>query len=190
MEKDKFLLVGEDKKTLASAKNALVSNQYIYIGYISEIHNVLRGVRSCFPDLILLDVQDKFYELKPILQVIDDELLSVCILLIKMRTDDIINFIKECKVMYYMVKPVHDDDVLHMAELSLLQFRVIHEYERKLKQMAETLESRKVIDKAKWLLVAKEGLTEAEAYEAIRKKSRDNRMPMKEIAQAIILALQ
>jgi response regulator NasT len=55
------------------------------------------------------------------------------------------------------------------------------------KKLNDTLESRKAVEKAKWILVEKEGYTESEAYEAIKKKSRNNRITMKEIAEAIIL---
>ncbi|MFZ5986536.1 MAG: ANTAR domain-containing response regulator, partial [Bacillota bacterium] len=58
---------------------------------------------------------------------------------------------------------------------------------QKVKKLNDTLESRKIVEKAKWILVEQNGLSEAEAYEAIKKKSRDNRMPMKSIAEALIL---
>ena len=52
--------------------------------------------------------------------------------------------------------------------------------------MTENYESRKQVERAKWILMERDELSENEAYERIRKKSMDNRMSMKSIAEAII----
>jgi len=72
-----------------------------------------------------------------------------------------------------------------MANLS---FKRVNELSQKLKEMTETLESRRLVEKAKWILMEKNKLSENEAYERMRKKSMDNRMSMKSIAEAIIIA--
>jgi response regulator NasT len=74
-----------------------------------------------------------------------------------------------------------------MAEFSLINYNRIIEYEKKLKKLNNSIETKRIIDKAKWLLVEQDSMTETEAYEKIKKKSRDNRIPMRNIAEAIIL---
>jgi two-component system, response regulator PdtaR len=187
MEYGKFIIVGEDKKVLAHVKNTIISSGHIFIGYSKEPHNILRNIRVSTPDLLIIEVCNNFKEIKPILEVIDEDLLAACILVVDGRNEEITEFLRASKVLTYISKPVFDETLLQIVEISLMSYKRILEYEEKVKKLNNTLESRKVVEKAKWILVQKDGLTEMEAYEAIKKKSRDNRMPMREIAEALIL---
>ena len=54
--------------------------------------------------------------------------------------------------------------------------------------MTENFEARKLIERAKWILIERDGISENEAYERMRRKSMDNRTSMKAIAEAVILS--
>ncbi len=187
MEYAKFIVSGQDKKVLAGIKNSLTSSGHIFVGYSSDPSNVLRHVRSLQPDLLIIEVQNSFKELKPTIEMIDEELLAVCILLLESRNDDIFDFLRRTRVATYISKPVFEEVLLQITDLSLGNFRRVKEYEERLKQLNNTLESRKIIEKAKWILVEQDGYSESDAYEIIKKKSRDNRIAMRDIAEAIIL---
>lgn len=187
MDYGKFILAGEDKKTLAGIKNALAANGHIYIGYSKEPVNILRHIRNCSPDMVIIEAYNNFKELRNTLEVIDEEILAACILILDGKNDDILGFLRNSRVMTYITRPVFDESILQVVDLSLMNFKRVLDYEQKVKKLNDTLESRKVVEKAKWLLIEKEGYSEAEAYDAIKKKSRDNRMPMRNIAEAIIL---
>lgn len=187
MEYGKFIIIGEDKKVLSGIKNTIISSGHIFIGYSKEPHNILRYIRSSAPNLLIIEVCNNFRELKPILEVIDEDLLAACVLVIDGRNDEISDFLSKSRVFTYISKPVFDETLLQIVEISLMNYKRMLEYEEKVRKLNSTLESRKVVEKAKWILVEKDGLTEMEAYEAIKKKSRDNRMPMREIAEALIL---
>lgn len=187
MEYSKFILNGEDKVTLSNIKNTLASNGHIYIGYTKETSSILKHLRSCLSDLIIIDVQKKFREIKQLLEVIDEELLAACILILENRNDDIIDFLRDSRVISYVTKPIVEEALLQVIDMSLINYSRVLNYELRVRKLNGILESRKIVDKAKWILVEKDGFTETEAYEAIQKKSRDNRMPMREIAEAIII---
>lgn len=183
----KFIVSGEDRQLLAGIKNVLAANGHIYLGYSKEPFNILRHIRSNTPDLIIIEACNKFKELKPILEIIDEELLTACILILDIRSDEVLELLGKSRVITYVTKPAYNELVLQIADSVLVNFKRVLEYEQKIKKLNNTLESRKYIEKAKWLLVEQEGMTEAEALEVLRKKSRDNRMSMREIAEAIIL---
>lgn len=180
-------MCGEDKSTLSNIKNILVSSGNIYIGGIKETCNVLRIIRRSPPQLIIIEVMNNFKELKPLLEVIDEETLAACILVLDQRNDEVVEFLRNSKVISYVVKPVIDESVVQIVDLSLMNYSRILNYEQKLKKLNETLESRKALEQAKWILAEQQGISEAEAYEAIRKKSRNSRMTMRKTAEAIIL---
>lgn len=188
MNSAKFIVSGQDKKQLAVVKNTLTSNGYIFIGYSSDPTNLLRHVRGMQPDLLIFELSGSFKELKQTIRVIDEELLAACILLLDSRNDEVFEFLKTTRIASYLSKPVIDDVLLQIVDLSMSNFLRIKEYEDKLRQLNNSLENRKVIEKAKWILVEQDGYTEMDAYRIIKKKSRDNRIAMHEIAEAIILA--
>ncbi|MCX8131559.1 MAG: ANTAR domain-containing protein [Clostridia bacterium] len=188
MDYAKFILFGNDKKTLSVIKNSLVSNGHIFLGYSNDTHNILKHVRSCYPEFVVIEITNKFTEIRNTLEVLDEELLTACVLVFETRNDEILNFLRNSRIITYLTKPVFDEAVIQIADLTLMNYKRVMEYEQKVKKLNDTIVSRKVVEKAKWILVEKEGYTESEAYEAIKKKSRDNRIAMKEIAEAIILA--
>ena len=187
MEGTKFVLAGEDNKLLVRVKNVLSSNGMIYTGYSKELCNVLKLVRRHLPEYLIIDVGRSFTEIRQTLEIIDDELLAACTLILDTRNDEVSDFIRNSKAITYMTKPAFDEIINQIAEISIINFKRVWEYEQKVKKLNDTLESKKVIEKAKWILVEQNGLSEAEAYELIKKKSRDNRLPMRNIADAIIL---
>lgn len=187
VEAGRFIVCGEDKKSLSVVKNALSSGGHIFTGYAKDPSTILRHVRSQNPDLIIIDVPKNINEIIQSLKVIDEELLSACILLLDFRNDDIFHFLSRTKAMTYIAKPVFEEVVIQIADMAIMNFWRVQEYENKVQKLNDTLESRKAVEKAKWILVDQEGISENEAYEIIKKKSRDNRITMKEIAEAIII---
>ena len=93
-------------------------------------------------------------------------------------------------VMAYLVKPVRLEELAPAIELAISRFSEFKELRAEVHDLKDALESRKVIEKAKGLLMAREGLVEAEAFKRIRKISMDKRKTMKEIAEVVILTLE
>ncbi|MDP4094915.1 MAG: ANTAR domain-containing protein [Bacillota bacterium] len=187
MEFYKFIICGEDKRTLAGMKNMLCSSGHLFLGYSQETTNVIRHIRKVSPDLVILEVNRSFADLRHIIEIIDEELLSAVILVVDVSNDEISEFLHKSRIVTFTAKPVMEEAFLQIVDVSMLNYHRIIEYEQKIRQLNESLESRKVVEKAKWILVKCDGLSENEAFEIIRKKSRDNRMPMREIAEAILM---
>jgi len=76
--------------------------------------------------------------------------------------------------------------MLAAVDLAIHQFVELHSLREEVSSLRETLETRKLIDKAKGLLI-KKGMTEAEAYRKMQKLSMDKRKTLKEVAEAILL---
>ncbi|HEX3029064.1 MAG TPA: ANTAR domain-containing protein [Clostridia bacterium] len=187
MEYGKFIVSGEDKKSLSTVKSALAANGHVFLGYVKEPMNVLRVIRSADPNLVVIDMSGPFKEYKQLLDVIEEDMLCACILIIENINEEIYSFLNSSRVVTYMRKPIFDEIITQVTDFSLMNYRRVIDYETRVRKLNETLESRKIIEKAKWILVEKEGLSEADAYESIKRRSRDNRVPMRDIAEALIL---
>lgn len=94
---------------------------------------------------------------------------------------------KGAGVMAYLLKPLREGELLPAIELAISRFSEFISLRRENEDLKNTLEARKTIERAKGILMKKQGLSEPEAFSLIQKKSMDMRKPMVEIAQAIVL---
>lgn len=183
----KFLLCGSDKAMLSMVKNTMTSAGHIFIGYSSKPEQIIRHVRGNSPELLILEVGGLFSKLRSTLEVMDSELLCATLLIADYASDEIYEFAQRSRTVTYLIKPVHQESLLQLIDVSLLSFGRVCRYEETVHKLNYALESRKVVEKAKWLLMQKKGCSEAEAYEILHKKSRSSRTSMKELAEALLL---
>ena len=80
-----------------------------------------------------------------------------------------------------------NSEVTPAIEVALALYSEIRALEEKTRTLTEQLETRKVVERAKGLLMEKQGLTEQEAFRKIQKASMNNRKSMREVAEAILL---
>lgn len=95
---------------------------------------------------------------------------------------------KQAGVMGYLIKPLREGELNPAIELAISHFHEFAELQKQNENLKKTLEARKIIERAKGILMQRQGVSEAEAFSSIQKKSMDMRKSMAEIAQAIILS--
>ena len=83
--------------------------------------------------------------------------------------------------MAYLLKPLRPAELAPALDVAIARFR-------ENRQLRQTLEGRKVIERAKGSLMARFGLTEDEAFRRLRRAAMDNRKPMVEIARALLVS--
>jgi response regulator NasT len=88
----------------------------------------------------------------------------------------------------YVVKPFRDAELLPAIEIALARYQEFLEMDNEIDDLKETLDTRKLVERAKGVLMDAQNLKEAEAFRKIQQLSMNTRKPMKEIAQAILLA--
>jgi response regulator NasT len=93
-------------------------------------------------------------------------------------------------VVGYLVKPFRDSDIQPALEVALARFEEFRALREQVRTLEESLETRKIVDRAKGILMDSQGLKEAEAFRRIQKLSMDARKSMREVAEAILLAHQ
>ena len=95
---------------------------------------------------------------------------------------------KRTGVMGYLVKPLRGSELTPAIELAIAHFEEFLALRNENDNLKKTLEARKIIERAKGILMAKQGLSEADAFALIKRKSMDMRKPMAEIAQALVVS--
>ena len=94
---------------------------------------------------------------------------------------------KEAGVVGYVVKPFRQAELLPVIELCLARFDEFRSLEREVGDLKDALETRKLVERAKGVLMEVHGLRESEAFHRIRKTSMDSRKSMREVAEAVLL---
>ena len=145
-------------------------------------------VRRHRPDLVIMDIKMPEMDGLTAARIISDEKIAPVLLLTAYSQKEIVEKAKESGVLAYLVKPVKEENLFPAIEIALTRFNEFRELEKEVGDLNETLETRKVVDRAKGILMDSQGLTEQEAFRKIQKMSMNTRKPMKEIAQAIVLA--
>ena len=103
---------------------------------------------------------------------------------------DLVERARDAGVVAYLVKPYREEELAPAIEVAMARFREFQTLQKQVDDIQQALETRKLVDRAKGILMDKQGLSEAEAFRKIQKMSMDNRKPMKDVAEAIILAHQ
>jgi len=99
---------------------------------------------------------------------------------------DLVERARDAGVMAYVVKPFSIDDLIPAIEIAISRHNQMKTLESEVADIYERLESRKVIDRAKGILMKAMNLSEPESFSWIQKTAMDRRISMKEVAQAII----
>jgi len=136
------------------------------------------------PDLAILDV--KMPEVDGITAAEQIISISPVLMLTAFSQRELIERARDAGVMAYVVKPFSINDLVPAIEIAISRHKQMKSLEAEVADIYERLESRKVIDRAKGILMKALNLSEPEAFSWIQKTAMDRRISMKEIAAAVI----
>lgn len=182
----KYLIATFENPYQISLRNLLNPCGYTFLAHCKDSVSLIRAVRGYQPDFVLIDLTMQMRELKTIIETLDEEMLCFSILLGEDKDMDIMENVRKSKSLYFCRRSVGREVLINTIEMAEIGFSRVLELNNKLKEATQNFENRKAIERAKWLLMERDGISEAEAYDKMRKKSMDNRLTMKAIADAII----
>lgn len=145
-------------------------------------------VRRHRPDLVIMDIKMPEMDGLTAARIISDEKIAPVLLLTAYSQREIVDKAKESGVLAYLVKPVKEENLFPAMEIAMSRFREFLSIEQELEELKTSLEARKLLDRAKGVLMDVHGLTESEAYRRIQQYSMAKRKSIKEVAQAIVAA--
>lgn len=140
------------------------------------------------PDLLIMDVKMPGKDGIEAASEIGRSCPTPIVLLTGCDDEETIKKAAEAGVMAYLVKPVRAEELAPSVELAITRFKEFMELRRENEALKSTIQARKLIEKAKGLLMEREGLSEADSFTRIRKISMDKRKSMAEVAEVIIMA--
>ena len=181
------ILVADDEFLVAAqVTHSLATLGYITVGPAVDGENALVLARSSLPDLALLDVQMPKRDGVSVAKEIYTELGIPSIIISAYSDQQTVDSAGEVGVFGYLIKPASVDQLRAAIAVAWSRFAEIAKLAGENDSLRKRLEERRVVEKAKWILVSRKGITEPDAMTMLQKKARDSRRPLVEVAQSVI----
>lgn len=190
MERIRVIIADDESVLRLDLKEMLTNLGYIVVGEVGDGESAVNLARKLMPDLVIMDIKMPGMDGIEAAQILTQERVAPVLLLTAYSQRDLWERAKEAGVVGYLVKPFREGDLAPAMEVVLSRYREFQTLEKEVEDLKEALETRKVVERAKGILMEVQGLTEPQAFRRIQKMSMDTRRSMKEIAEAIILAHQ
>lgn len=182
-----IVIVDDEPIIRMDVRDILEEANYTVVGEASDGFEAIEVCKQHAPDLVIMDIQMPILDgLKASKRILSQKLAKGVVLLTAFSDTECVEKAKSVGALGYLVKPLDDKSLIPMVEVSIARGNDIQRLGKELDKVTQKLEDRKVIEKAKGMLMIESGLSEEEAYKMMRKLSMDRRCPMVEIANTIV----
>jgi len=187
-ERTRLIIADDESLVRTDLREALTELGYLVVGEVGDGQSAVNMARELEPDVVVMDIKMPGLDGIDAARILTQEKIAPVVLLTAYSQSDLIERAAEAGVVGYLVKPFRETDLPPAIELAKARFSEFRALEEEVDNLAEALETRKKVERAKGILMDQHGLTESEAFRKIQKMSMNTRRPMKEVAEAIILA--
>ena len=158
------------------------------VGEASDGRKAVELARRHKPDLVIMDIKMPEMDGITAAKIISQEKIAPVLLLTAFSQKEIVEKAKDSGVLAYLVKPVKEANLFPAMEIAISRFQEFAELERELEDVKNSLETRRILDRAKGILMDAYNLSEGEAYRRIQQYSMSKRKSIRDVAEAIIEA--
>lgn len=190
MERTRVIIADDESIIRMDLREMLTNLGYLVIGEAGDGRSAVNLARELRPDVVIMDIKMPDMDGIDAAKILTEERIAPTLLLTAYSQQELIERAKAAGVVGYIVKPFRESDLAPAIEVALARFAEFRALEKEVGDLKLALETRKLVDRAKGILMDTQKLTEAEAFRKIQKMSMNTRKPMKEVAEAIILAHQ
>lgn len=184
----KIVIVDESPIRAAILEEGLREAGYTHVVHISETFNLLSRIYSVDPDVILIDLENPSRDILEQMFQVSKAVRRPVAMFVDQSGADSIQASVEAGVSAYIVDGLRKDRIKPIVDLSISRFRAFSHLQDELERTRSALEERKVIDRAKGILMKAKALSEDEAYVLMRSTAMKEKRKLVDIAQSIIVA--
>ncbi|MDP4688437.1 MAG: response regulator [Pontimonas sp.] len=183
----KRVIVAEDESLIRiDIVETLRDHGFEVVAEASDGEKAVALAEELRPDLVVMDVKMPLMDGISAAEILTKKKIAPVVLLTAFSQRELVERASEAGALAYVVKPFTPNDLIPAIDIALGRYAQIQALEDEVADMAERLETRKILDRAKGILNNTMGLTEPEAFRWIQKASMDRRLTMKEVAQTVI----
>jgi two-component system, response regulator PdtaR len=184
------VLVVEDEALIRlDLAEMLTEEGYVVAGEAGDGEQAVELARQLRPDLVIMDIKMPKVDGIAAAATIVDERIAPVVMLTAFSQRELITQARDAGAMAYLVKPFARHELVPAIELAVSRFAEKRALEEEVATLGERLETRKVVDRAKGLLMTRQQMTEPEAFRWIQRTAMDRRTTMKAVATAVVEGL-
>ena len=181
------VVIAEDEAIIRmDLKETLIDEGYDVVGESGRGDEAVELVRSLRPDIAILDVKMPGLDGIAAAREITSERLAAVLMLTAFSQRDLVEQARDAGALAYLVKPFQKSDLVPALEIALGRFQEMQKMREENESLEDQLETRKVVERAKGILMEECGMSEGDAFSFIQKKAMGDRRTMKEVAQEVV----
>lgn len=188
MQKLRILLADDEALIRLDLREMLTEAGHEIVGEAANGQEAVQLAQELHPDIVIMDVKMPVMDGLTAAQEITEAEIAPVLLLTAYSQQDIVARATEAGVIAYLVKPVREQQLFPAIEVAVSRFRAWQELGRELDELKESLATRKLVDRAKGILMTAHKMTEQEAYRKMQQFSMAKRISLKKLAEEIIAA--
>ena len=187
MTQKRRVVIAEDEAVIRLDLTGLLEDAgYEVVAAVTDGQAAIEAVEQLHPDLILMDVAMPILDGVTAAARITERRLCPVVMVTAYSQVELVERAADAGAMGYLVKPVSPASLLPSIEVAIARFEQLNQLATEVETITERLEVRKVVDRAKGLLMTRLGIDEPAAFRWLQKAAMDNRSSMKAVSQGVI----
>lgn len=183
-----IVVVEEDRDRAISIVDALKDSTDCDVFVIGNASGLARKIAAHAPDIVLIDVDNPTRDMLEELTLASGPLDRPVAMFVSGAAGDLAQTAVEAGVSAYVVDGLSPARIKPVIDTAIARFRMVRQMRAELAETRRALEERKVIDRAKGLLMKAKGIDEDAAYALLRKTAMDQGRRVAEVAEALVTA--
>ena len=181
------VVIAEDEAIIRmDLRETLQEEGYDVVGETGRGDTVVDLIRETKPDLAILDIKMPGADGLEAARVINAERLCGVLMLTAFSQREVVEEARDAGALAFLVKPFQKSDLIPAIEVAMGRFRELTSLSGEVDALGDQLEARKVIDRAKGVLIDDVGLSEGDAFGFIQKTAMSERIRMRDVADRIL----
>ena len=180
------LLIDDNPDRVRLVEQGLVKDAIVHLAQSVRGKALLDLIADIQPDVIIMDCESPDRDTIESLRVVAQNNPKPIVMFVEDQNGDLAREAVEAGVSAYIVDGLTPKRVQPVIDVAIARFKMLNGLRTELKKSQEDLAARKVIERAKGLLMEKRGMSEQDAFAAMRSMSQERGQPLKEVAESII----
>lgn len=183
-----IVVVEEDRERAHAIVDALKASGGCDVVVIGNVSGLARRIAAHAPDVVLIDIDNPTRDVLEELTLASGPLVRPVAMFVSSSASQLARAAVEAGVSAYVVDGFQPDRIVPILETAIARFQMIRQMRTELAETRRALEERKIIDRAKGLLMKAKGIDEEAAYAILRKTAMDQGRRMADVAEALVTA--
>lgn len=190
LQKLNILLADDEALIRLDLREMLSDAGHKIVGEAADGQQAVKLARELRPDFIIMDVKMPIMDGLEAAAIIGEENIAPVLLLTAYSQKDIVEKATKAGVIAYLVKPVREEQLFPAMEIAFSRFAQMQQLNQELLDLKDSLETRKLVDRAKGILMTAHKISEQDAYRKMQQYSMAKRITLKALAESIIKAAE